>query len=168
MLLEIIKAIFLAGLPIAVISYYLILLTSTKTKLVSKNSKELKQELKTVTIENHEDDHFVKKAVQQKFLKFGGGFYGVLAFITYIHIEIMQIIDFIRSFSGFQNFLDSIGFSMIINFFIEAIMNLVQAFIWPIYWYKYLPINSFWVWIIVALFAHTAATKYALNKSQKL
>lgn len=164
MLLEIIKALFLAGLPIAVFSYYLIVLTSTKTKLVSKNSKELKQELKTVTIENHEDDHFIKKVVQKKFLKFGGGFYGVLAFITYIHIEIMQIIDFIRSFSGFQNFIDSIGFSMIINFFIEAIMNLVQAFIWPIYWYKYLPINSFWVWIIVALFAHTAATKYALRK----
>lgn len=168
MLLEILKAIFLAGLPIAVISYYLVLLTSKNTTLVSKNSKQLKQELKTVTIENNEEDHFVKKAVQKKFLKFGGGFYGVLTFITYIHIEIMQIIDFIRSFSGFQNFIDSIGFSMIINFFLEAIMNLIQAFMWPMYWYKYLPIGSFWIWIIAALFAHTAATKYALKKSHEL
>lgn len=66
MILDIIKALFFAGLPIAIISYYLILLTSTNIKLTSKNSKELKRKLKTVILENQEDDHFAKKMLQKK------------------------------------------------------------------------------------------------------
>jgi len=163
-MLDLFKAVFFAGLPVAVISYYLIILTSKKATLKSKNARELKKELKSLEYKEHPKDNFVQSMVHKKFLKFGGGFYGVLAFITYIHIEIMQIINFIRGFSGFQNFLDGIGFSMLLGFIIEAIMNLVQAFMWPVYWYKYLPIGSFWVWILVAIFAHTVATRRALSK----
>ena len=102
--------------------------------------------------------------LHKKWLHFGGGFYGVLVFITYIHIEFYQLIDFIKSFTSIQDFIDSIGLSMLINFFIEAIMNLVSAFLWFVYWYKYLPIGSFWVWLVVVFVAHSGATKYALSK----
>jgi hypothetical protein len=164
MIFDILKAIFIAGIPIAAFSYYLVVLTNGKVALKASNSKELKQELKTVSITHDKEDGFVSKMLQKKFIKFGGGFYGIMAFISYIHIEVYQVIDFVRNFTSLQDFLDSIGFRMLVNFFIEAIMNLVSAFMWPIYWFKYLPIGSFWVWLIVALIAHTFATRFALSR----
>ena len=164
MLLEILKAIFLAGIPIALFSYYLIVLTSSKEELKASNSKELKIELKTKTFVKDEEDNIFKQMLRKKFLKFGGGFYGVLTFITYIHIEIYQLLDFMKSFSGFKNFIDDLGWKMIFNFFLEAIMNMISAFLWPFYWVKIMPIGSFWIWIIIAIIAHSAATRYALAR----
>jgi len=166
MLLDIIKAIVYAGLPVAVISYYLIRFTSKKTVIKATNAKELKKELKNVEYKKDPESHIVQQMLHKKYLRFGGGFYGVLSFITYFHIETYQIIDFVRNFKNFQHFIDSVGFSMVVNFFIEAIMNLISAFIWPLYWYKYMPIGSFWVWLIVAIVAHSMATKLALSKNQ--
>ncbi|MBL4659611.1 MAG: hypothetical protein JKY19_04590 [Alcanivoracaceae bacterium] len=165
MLLDIIKAILIAGVPIAVISYYLVIFTSRKVTLKSKNASQLKKELKNINLDENKQAHVVHNILHKKYLKFGGGFYGILAFITYIHVELYQVIDFINNFSSVQNFIQSIGFWMLINFFIEAIMNFITALMWPIYWYKFLPIGSFWVWVIVAILAHTVATRYALTKN---
>jgi hypothetical protein len=167
MLLEIIKALLLAGVPIALFSYYLVIITNTNQVLKARNSKELKKELKTRTFVKGNEENFIKQILQKKFLKFGGGFYGILTLMTYLHIEIYQVLDFMRSFTGFQDFIDSLGWHMIINFFLEAIMNMIAAFLWPIYWVKYLPIGSFWVWLIVAIVAHSMATKYALSKNSQ-
>ena len=164
MILDVLKAIVIAGIPVALVSYFFTTLTSKKTPLKAQNSKELKLELKNKKIEKNHEESAIAHMLHKKWIRFGGGFYGVLVFITYIHIEIYQIFDFVRNFTSFQNFIDSIGFAMIINFFIEAVMNLVTAFLWFFYWFKYLPIGSFWVWFIVVFIAHASATKYALTK----
>ena len=166
MIFDIIKAIVLAGIPIALFSYYLIILTRKKTVLKSTNATQLKKELKTVELDKNPDENFLHSLLQKKFLKFGGGFYGILTLITYLHIEIYQLIQFVGNFSGFDGMIDSGIVSLIIGFIVEAIMNLITAFMWPVYWFKYLPIGSFWVWLIVSIVAHTFATKYALSKKQ--
>jgi len=166
MILDIIKAILIAGVPVALVSYYFTVLTSKKINLKAKNAKELKTELKQLTLKKGNEENAIQHMVHKKWMKFGGGFYGVMAFITYVHIEVYQLIDFVRNFTSFQDFLDSIGLMMIINFFIEAIMNLVTAFLWFFYWYKYLPIGSFWVWLIVVFLANASATIYALIRKK--
>ena len=165
MIIDIIKAIIIAGIPVALVSYFFTTLTLKKTPLKAQNSKELKVELKTAKIEKDHEENAITQMLHKKWMYFGGGFYGVLVFITYIHIEIFQVIDFAKNFTGFQDFIDSIGLSMIINFFLEAIMNLVSAFLWFFYWNKHLEIGLFWVWLIVVFIAHTSATKYALSKT---
>ena len=42
--------------------------------------------------------------VQKKWAKFGGGFYGIVAFFTYIVIEVFEIITMISNFGGFFAF----------------------------------------------------------------
>lgn len=163
MLIEIFKAIMYAGFPIAIISYYLIIFTSQKTHLVATNASQYKKEIKTIESDDDETGFF-EKLLRKKLIKFGGGFYGIMTLITYIHVEVYQFIDFIKNFESFSAFIDKIGFSMILNFFIEAIMNLITALLWPLYWFKYMPIGSFLVWIIVAIVSHTLATRYALSK----
>ncbi|MFK8010677.1 MAG: hypothetical protein AB8B80_01465 [Marinicellaceae bacterium] len=166
MFLDLIKAIIIAGVPVALVSYFFTQLTRKKIPLNSENSKQLKKELKNTEFVNDDEENRLTQMLHKKWMHFGGGFYGVLVFMTYIHIEIYQIIEFITNFSSFQNFIDNIGLSMLINFFIEAILNLVTAFLWFIYWHDFLPIDSFWVWLIVVFVAHTVATKYALTKAQ--
>ena len=124
----------------------------------------LKKELKQVELESTEKESFIQGVLQKKFMKFGGGFYGVLTFITYLHIEGYQLIQFISSFTA-----DGLGFnggifSLIIGFFLEMIMNFITALMWPIYWFKFLPIESFWVWLLVSISAHTWATRFALSR----
>lgn len=165
MILDTLNAIIIAGVPVGLVSYFFTTLTSKKTQIKATNSKELKVELKNAKFKKDQEEHLITHMMHQKWLKFGGGFYGVMVFITYVHIEIIQIIDFFKNFTSFQDFLDSIGFSMVINFFIEAIMNLVSAFIWFIYWHKFLDMDSYWVWLAVVFIAHTIATKYALSKN---
>ncbi len=152
MIIEIIKAILLAGIPIAFFSYYLIKLTH-QVKIDDKNKT------KATTKKAN-----VRQMVYKKYLKFGGGFYGVVAFITYFHVEFYQVVDFFKKFTNISDFIDRIGFSMIVNFFIEAIMNFITALIWPVYWPKFLPINSIAIWFIIAIIAHSMASKYALIK----
>ncbi len=165
MILDLFKAMVIAGVPIALFSYYLVKLTQEKVKLKANNAKQLQNELKTLKIQKKKGDNFFKHAMQKKFMKFGAGFYGIVAFITYMHIEVYQVITFVQNYTDWQHFIDSIGFGMLVNFLIEAVMNLVTAFAWPIYWFKYLPIDSFWIWLLVAIFAHSAAVKYALSRT---
>ena len=164
MIADIIKALIFAGIPVALFSYYLVSLTRKNTSLTSNNATELKKELKQLSLEENKDDNLLIRLLQKKFMKFGGGFYGIITLMTYLHIEFNQTIDFLKNFTGFQDFIDKIGLKMMINFIIEAVMNLVSAFLWPIYWVKYLPIDSLSIWLVVAFLAHWFATKYALTK----
>ncbi len=140
------------------------MLTSGKTKLKSNNATELKKELKEIELEDKEGESFHVRMLRKKFIKFGGGFYGILALMTYLHVEFNQFIDFFKNFTSITDFIDSIGFKMLINFFIEAVMNLVTAFIWPVYWSNKLPVGSLWVWLLIVFLAHWFATKYALTR----
>ena len=166
MIVEILKALFLAGIPVALISYYFVSKTTSKMPLKASKSKEMTQELKAVQLHSKPEENKLTSMLHQKWLKFGGGFYGLLAFITYLHIELYQVIEFLQNFNGFADFIENIGFVMILNFFIEAIMNLVTAFVWPIYWTKFLPIGSLWVWIFVSFVCYSTATKFALHQSK--
>lgn len=164
MLFDLIKAIVLAGIPIAAFSYYLIILTSKKVQLQSTNATQLKKELKQVELGTTDKESFIQGVLQKKFMKFGGGFYGVLTFITYLHIEGYQLIQFISSFTADGPGFNGGIFSLLLGFFLDMIMNFITALMWPIYWFKFLPIESFWVWLLVSICAHTWATRFALSK----
>ncbi|XOV78189.1 MAG: hypothetical protein ACFHVJ_14745 [Aestuariibacter sp.] len=71
-------------------------------------------------------------SVFDKWMDFGGGYYGTMAFIQFIFIELEQIRDFLADFPGVNEFIQSLGIGTIINFFVEQIMNFVAAIIWPV------------------------------------
>ncbi len=78
MIVDIAKALFYAGIPVAVFSYYLVMLTRGNSQLSSNNATELKKELKEITLEQNQDESIFVRILQKKFVKFGGGFYGIL------------------------------------------------------------------------------------------
>lgn len=69
--------------------------------------------------------------VLDKWMSFGGGYYGTVAFVELIFIELDQFKNFVSNFPGVPEFIDSLGIDFLIAFFIDQIMNFVAAIIWP-------------------------------------
>lgn len=66
-----------------------------------------------------------------KWLDFGGGYYGTVAFVTFVFIEVGQFISFISDWNGVIAYFKNFGIHSIVAFFIDQIKNFVQAIIWP-------------------------------------
>jgi len=88
--------------------------------------------------------------VHDKWLKFGGGYYGTVALYTWFLIECQDIADTISRFGGFAAWLRSLGIDLLINMFIEGVMNFVAAIAWPAYWISELGADRIWLWMAIA------------------
>ncbi len=164
-LIEVFWALIMVGVPIAVFTLVIFWwalehghfkeLRDTRAlgrelKAMSKNSK--KNKLKDVKAPH---------PILNKWGKFGGGFYGIVAFFTYIVIEVRELIDMIIDFGGFIDFLKQLDFNLIIRIFIEAITNFVSAMVWPFYWLKRIDTDQTWIWFVVAYLGYRAGMKAA-------
>jgi hypothetical protein len=88
--------------------------------------------------------------VHAKWLKFGGGFYGVVGLLTYAVVELKELRDFFLGFESLSALLAQFGFNMLIGLFIEAVKNFVVAIAWPVYWLSDIRSNHVWAWFVVA------------------
>ena len=158
-LAELVRAIFLVGVPMAGFSVVIVWwalrrgyfneLSDTRAlgkeiKMMSKNKGEQKLD-----------------PVQQKWVKFGGGFYGVAAFFTWTIIEVSDLIAMVMEFGGFLQFLKALGFNLVIEVIIEAIMNFVSAMIWPFYWLQRIDTGHTWLWFLTAYGGYWVGLKLA-------
>ena len=73
--------------------------------------------------------------VTHQWLRFGGGFYGLVALYTWLLIEWDDLASF---FTGIWRLVFRLDLGAVIglavNLFIESIMNFVVAIAWPAYW----------------------------------
>lgn len=69
-----------------------------------------------------------------KWLDFGGGYYGVVAVVTLLFIEIGELRQFISEWQDLDTFVQSLGIGWLINFFIEQFMNFISAAIWIVHY----------------------------------
>ena len=168
-LIEVFWAMLMVGAPIAVFTlalvYWALLRGSfsesldTKalqreiTAMSKKNKGKNKEALKENAVEVH--------PLQKKWAKFGGGFYGIVAFFTYIVVEVLEIINMVKDFGGFFDFLKQLNFSVIIHIFIEALTNFISAMIWPVYWMKRIDTDHTWIWFVVAYAGYWVGLKLA-------
>jgi len=105
--------------------------------------------------------------LQKKWAKFGGGFYGIVAFFTYIVVEVTDVTTTILSFGGFTDFLRQLDFNLIIGIFIEALTNFITAMTWPIYWMGRIETDQTWIWFLVAYGGYWLGLKQAQAMFQR-
>jgi len=157
--MEIIYPLVMAAVPMFILSFLLVF-WAIKHNYISteKGETDLKQFKKTV--KQNKDKHKVNP-IHKKWLFFGGGFYGLMAFITYVHIEFFEIVDFFAQYTTFANFIDQITVSAVIQLIIESFLNLIPAFIWFLYWPKHIAMLNGFYWLIAAYLGYQAGTKCA-------
>lgn len=165
---SIFQVLFKLGLPVGVISFLMVrwLLRSgvvTERDGIKALSKEIdglakaRKKQRKSDQENPEKLHFL----QEKWLKFGGGFYGIVALYTYGLVEFNEIRDTITTFGGFSAFFDALGLSLLINMLIEGLRNFITAIAWPAYWIPEFGGRNSWVLFVVAYGAYWVGTKVA-------
>ncbi len=173
MVYEFFRAAFLAGLPVGIVSYLLIwyalrskYLQPTRNlksleKEVSQLSKARSKKKKDKDPEGPERPRL--NPVHNKWLRFGGGFYGVVALMTFVIIEANEIISFFGAFTETLAGLADFDVGMIIRFIIDSMMNFVTAIAWPMYWISEIDMERIWLWFLAAYGGYWLGSKMAIG-----
>lgn len=184
MILELFHALVFAGLPVALASFFLFswylrrrhgeALASLKEverelkreqKARAKREKDRKRALGAVLAEGA---HFSREGqldlVHNKWLKFGGGFYGVVGLLTYAVVELGEIWDFLRGFESVWSLISQFGVDMLVNLFVEALRNFIIAIAWPAYWLSNIQTHYPWLWFLAAYAGYWGGARLALRR----
>lgn len=164
------QATFVVGVPVFLLGYFLISWALKTGRLPAYSDHNgLRKSVKSMQ-EAHKNKkkkaeaNTEKSVLLEKWLKFGGGFYGTTAFYTYIVVELGEVLSFIGRMLDPANWKISLTVDIIINFIINSIMNFVTAIAWVTYWppaggHKYI-----WIWLLVSFVAYTLAAHYARTR----
>ncbi len=164
MLYEFVEALIRAGLPVALLSFVLVYWSLHRGHLTETSSmKALKQELKQLR-KNKKERAKTGDPLHNKWMKFGGGFYGVIAILTLIVIEWSDVKQL--SLNGLQAIIDDIGIGLVIDLVIESFKNFITAMIWPLYWMDEIDTNRIWLWFIAAYAGYSGGTNLARYQVQ--
>lgn len=169
MIIDFLEALLKAGVIVTLITFAMVhwslrkgyidpALINDKSK-PGKKRKASKQEKKQAK----ENGNFLYK----KWLKFGGGYYGIVALMTYALVEMKEVQTFFANFESISHFISTISFQMLVNLFIESIMNFVTAISWPAYWIGAIDSRHIWVWFIASYFGYYLGNLYAHHLIKK-
>ena len=164
-LIDLFKALLLAGVPVAVFTLVLVrwalnrgyFQETSNTRALGREMKAMRKSRKKGNGSEQAPQH----PLQKKWAKFGGGFYGIMAFFTYIVVETTDITTTIVNFGGFMDFLKQLNIGLVINMLIEALTNFITAMIWPAYWLDRIDSNQPWVWLAIAYGGYWLGLKQA-------
>ncbi|GJM11103.1 MAG: hypothetical protein DHS20C11_33790 [Lysobacteraceae bacterium] len=157
MLIETVKAVLLAGVPMAIITLLIVRVAIERGAVddggVDGHSLATKESLA-------DRGGFL----YSKWARFGGGFYGIMALITYAHVEINEIWDAISSAGGVISFLTSLSIGLLVDMFVEGLMNFVVAITWFTYWDDVFTMTQPWIWLAAAYVGYNAGVRLAASR----
>lgn len=138
--------------------------TSTKAlrKTIEAHSKKLQSD------QSNDAMSYAFGSLPNKWLAFGGNFYGLMAFYTYLIFEYQQIERFVAQYSSISELIDQLSFKLLINQMIEALVNLGFSLGWPYRWMKQVnePVLQL-IWLVLAYIGFLLGMKAALYFHQK-
>ncbi len=168
-LTEALRALIIAGLPVCLLTLAMVWWALHRGHFLETNSiKALKHEIKTMSKSKKDQaENKTHDLIHKKWMKFGGGFYGIVSLITWLVIEVSDIIEMVINFGGFWAFLKSIDLDLIIHIFVEAFTNFIAAIIWPVYWMKRIDTSQVWLWFAAAYAGYLLGIKLAQQIKSK-
>lgn len=189
MIFELFRALLFAGLPVGVASYFLFAWYldrrrgrrdgSPAVSSLRALQRDLKQEHKERAKRRKEEKHGLAAAlaegahfsreqqldlVHNKWLKFGGGFYGVVGLLTYAVVELGDLWRFLVGFESIWSLISQFGLDMLIRLFVEALRNFIVAIAWPAYWLSSGFIHEPLLWFPIAYAGYWGGARLALQR----
>lgn len=155
----------MAALPVAIFTTAIVwwaMRNGHLNDITDANSMQLKlKALSKQKVKKGEQDK--RDFIHKKWSKFGGGFYGIVALLTYIVVEARELIDMVAHLGGLIEFIKQLDIGVMISMFINAIMNFVYAIAWPWYWIENIDSNFIWLWFVVAYAGYWTGLRVALK-----
>lgn len=169
MVIEAIRASLFSCIPVFVITYLMVSRAIVSKRIDSfSDTKELNLAMKNMSKrykekKKNDKKHVSDNRVLDKWLYFGGGFYGLMAFITYFYIEIGEILAFLGKLAAMKlsELWSQVSFDLLVDLFIEAIQNLIDAFVWFNYWDGEIIMKNGWYWLVAAYLGYILGAQLA-------
>lgn len=172
MFVDVLKAIFIAGIPVGTFSFFMVyfaylkgyLSTEVKFKYAFKN-----QQINQSSLSKQYKKNLM--FLHSKWITFGGGFYGLIALLTFIVIEFSQVVNFLIGVESWQEITSLFSISSFIAMFVDSIMNMIKAALWFTYWPDKVHSLNFVIWIVIAYIGYRLgaeiAKRYAILQQEK-
>jgi hypothetical protein len=151
---EIVRALLMAAVPIGAFTFALVWWALKHGHFgEAPDTGKLKSEMAAMAKAHKNSNRKERRSqhpLQRKWASFGGGFYGIVAFFTWVVIELQDIIATITGFGGLGDFLRQLNIGLVVDMFLEAIFNFVAAVTWPVYWMTSIDAQYSWIWFVAA------------------
>ena len=162
LVIEAVQAMALVGLPIMMFTLVIVWWGMRAGHFLAiDDHKALRLELKAMSKGKTKPENDQRGLVQKKWARFGGGFYGIVAFFTYTVIEVTEIATMIIDIGGLWDFISHLGIDVIISIFVDALTNFIAAMIWPVYWLDRIETDYTWIWFVAAYAGYWLGLKLA-------
>ena len=160
MLSELPRAILEIGLPVAVLSWLLFYRLYSRGELArDADRKSIGASLKSIRKAQKESRATSDSLLHAKWMKFGGGFYGVAAAWTLIYIEASGVVGVIAHPSTVPDMFHN----GIVDFFVQQISGQISSLVDAAIWFTWWPDRGHdpIVWFGVAYLAYIAGLELA-------
>lgn len=158
MLIELIRALALAGPPVFGTAFVLAWWGLRRGAISDTTGvSALDRELKTLR-KMKQGERPRGNPLHEKWLKFGGGFYGVVGLMTWLWIEAFELLPDTLGLVKSVYRLDPGG---VIAFFVASFKNFIAAIAWPAYWLDRIDTPAPWAWFLAAWVAYWAGVRLA-------
>ena len=162
MFFDIVKALLFAGIPIGVFSflmvYYAYFKNYLSTDVEFKHAFKKKGQAQSTLSKKHKKDLLF---LHSKWVTFGGGFYGLVALLTFMVIELLQIVNFLMSVNSLQDITALFSISALISMFVDSLVNMLKAAIWFTYWPDMIDAKNLVVWLLIAYLGYRLGVRLA-------
>lgn len=102
-----------------------------------------------------------KNFVLDRWMRFGGGFYGIAALYTYVIIEIQEVGAFIIRMLDPDNWTFDITIDLLIQLIINSVVNFIQALLWFSIWFPGKGPVGIVAWLLCGYLAYVIAGRVA-------
>ncbi len=160
MLTELLHAVVELGLPVAALSWLLFYRLYSRGELArDADHKAIDASLKEIKKSQKDSEEKSDSLLHTKWMKFGGGFYGVAAAWTFIYIDVSGIVGVILHPSVIPEMFHNGIIQLIVQQMTSQITTLVDAAIWFTWW----PARGHGpvVWFVVAYVGYMAGLNLA-------
>lgn len=99
-------------------------------------------------------------------MEYGGGFYGVVAVVMFINLELARLWQATQELTQFEGSWIKALIPWLMDFGIDSIMNGIYSFVWPAFHHKVFP-AAFWPAIAVAAGVYYGGTCLFRDKNQR-
>jgi hypothetical protein len=131
MVVSFIKLLAILGIPVFLVTWYLFRRLYQRGELTSgADYTAIKSHLKDIKKQKSGRDNLLHK----KWMKFGGGFYGVTAVTTWVWIELVDLWGLIVDFPGFAAIFGDGVIGFLVGMLVNQFQNFLQALLWFAYW----------------------------------
>jgi hypothetical protein len=163
---EFIKPILIAAIPSFLLSFCLVY-WAIQSGFIDENDNSYNLKKFKKEYDKNKSAHRVNR-FHAKWLFFGGGYYGLMAFVTYIYVEFIEVLSFFKNYVSFEVFLEQISFAEVIKLIIDSFLNFIPAFTWFLYWPDQIVMQTPLYWLLASYLGYqlgsNCAKKWSLRK----